>query len=164
MFWCLGGGNSVEGVQGVQSTSETAASLGKSIEDNASTGGGAGSFVNSTPNSVYFAAEGRGGGNVGVNGLNGQYSNSGATSLCINTGKHGSGGTGGTAGVLCNVGNNHGGVRAGRKTIESHRRNGHSGEPGGSRAQSGREFKWRRCILAFKGALVWVLLADLEGE
>ena len=90
-----------EGVQRVQSTSEAAVSLGKSFEDNASTGGGAGSFVYSTSNSLYFSAEGRGGGNAGVNGVNGQYSNSGETSSCIDTCKQGSGGTCGTAIIYC---------------------------------------------------------------
>ena len=106
----------------------------KSIEDNAGTGGGAGLFVYSTSNSHYIAAGG--GVNAGFNGVNGQYSNSGATSLCTNTGKHGSGGTGGTAGICCNVGNYHGGVRSGLETTGSPRQNGHSGGAGGSRAQS----------------------------
>ena len=39
-----GGGDSVE-VEGVQGTSQTVAQLGKSVEDNAGSGGGGGSFV-----------------------------------------------------------------------------------------------------------------------
>ena len=56
--WCLREGDCVEGVQGGQSSSDSPGSLGKSIEDNADTRGGAGSFINSTLNSLYIAAEG----------------------------------------------------------------------------------------------------------
>ena len=48
----------------------------------------------------FFSAEGRGGGTAGVNGVNGQYSNSDATSSCIDTAKHGSGGTGSCRNML----------------------------------------------------------------
>ena len=37
-------------VEGVQGTSQTVAQLGKSVEDNAGTGGGGGSFVYNTDN------------------------------------------------------------------------------------------------------------------
>ena len=53
------GGNSVE-VKGGRSTTQTAASLGLSIEDNAGTGGGGGSFVYKSDNVLLVAAGGGG--------------------------------------------------------------------------------------------------------
>ena len=53
------GGDSVE-VRGGQSTNLTAAQLGLSVEDNAGTGGGGGSFVYTTSNVLLLAAEGEG--------------------------------------------------------------------------------------------------------
>ena len=53
------GGNSVE-VKGGQSTTQTAASLGLSIEDNAGTGGGGGTFVYKSDNTLLVAAGGGG--------------------------------------------------------------------------------------------------------
>ena len=129
------GGDSVE-VKGGSATNQTAASLGQSIEDNAGTGGGGGSFVYSTSNSLYIAAGGGGGASAGVNGVNGQYSNSGATSSCKNTAEQGLGGTGGSAGKCCNTGNYHGGVGAGWTSNGASRQSSEHGEAGGSRAQS----------------------------
>ena len=53
------GGDSVD-VEGGQSTSQPAAQLGKSVEDNAGTGGGGGSFVYTTDHVLLLDAGGGG--------------------------------------------------------------------------------------------------------
>ena len=58
------GGDSVD-VEGGQSTSQPAAQLGKSVEDNAGTGGGGGSFVYTTDHVLFLDAGGGGGASSG---------------------------------------------------------------------------------------------------
>ena len=55
------------------STTQTAAQLGVSVEDNAGTGGGGGSFVYTTSNVLLLAAGGGGGASGGFNGVDGQW-------------------------------------------------------------------------------------------
>ena len=73
------GGDSVE-VQGRKNTSQTAAQLGKSVEDNAGTGRGGGSFVYTTDNVLLLAAGGGGGASGGFNGVDGQAGSSDTSS------------------------------------------------------------------------------------
>ena len=127
------GGNSVE-VQGGQATTATAASLGKSIEDNAGTGGGGGSFVYSTANVLYIAAGGGGGATAGWNGVNGQAGQSG-TAAVGSSSTLGAGGTSGHAGGCCNIGSYHGGVGAGWHSVGGSRAGLEHGERGGGISQ-----------------------------
>ena len=73
------GGDSVE-VQGRKNTSQTAGQLGKSVEDNAGTGGEGGSFVYTTDNVLLLAAGGGGGASGGFNDVDGQPGSSGTSS------------------------------------------------------------------------------------
>ena len=80
------GGDSVE-VEGGHSTSQTAAQLGKSVEGNAGTGGGEGSFFYATDNFLLLASGGGGGGAPGgYNGVDDQAGSSGTTTGFITTG------------------------------------------------------------------------------
>ena len=80
------GGDSVE-VEGGHSTSQTAAQLGKSVEGNAGTGGGEGSFVYATDNFLLLASGGGGGGAPGgYYGVDDQAGSSGTTTGFITTG------------------------------------------------------------------------------
>ena len=56
-------------VRGGQSTKQTAAQLGKYVEDNAGTGGGGGSSVYTADNALLLAAGGGGGASSGYNGV-----------------------------------------------------------------------------------------------
>ena len=129
------GGNSVE-VKGGQNTTQTAAQLGLSIENNAGTGGGGGSFVYTSNNVVLLAAGGGGGASSGYNGVNGQAGTSGTSSVGRNPSQTRKGGSGGQPGE-CNTagGNYHGGVGAGWYTQGCARAGKQHGERGGSRAQ-----------------------------
>jgi len=129
------GGNSVE-VKGGHSTTQTAAQLGLSVEDNAGTGGGGVSFVYTTSNVLLLAAGGGGGASGGYNGVDGQAGTSGTSSV----GRHSSyvrkGGTGGQPGE-CNRpgGAFRGGVGTGWYAQGCDRGGSYHGERGGSRAQ-----------------------------
>ena len=60
-------------VKGGQSTKQTAAQLGKSVKENAGTGGsGGGSFVYTTADVLLLAAGGGGGASGGYNSVDGQ--------------------------------------------------------------------------------------------
>ncbi|XP_020628507.1 glycine-rich cell wall structural protein 1.8-like [Orbicella faveolata] len=106
------GGNSVE-VKGGQSTTQTAAQLGLSVEENAGTGGGGGSFVYTSNSVLLLAAGGGGGASSEYNGVDGQAGTSGTSSVGKESLKVRKGGTGGQPGE-CNTagGNYHGGVGA----------------------------------------------------
>ena len=129
------GGNSVE-VKGGQSTTQTAAQLGLSVEDNAGTGGGGGSFVYTTSNALLLAAGGGGGASGGYNGVDGQGGTSGTSSVGRYSSNVRKGGTGGQPGK-CNTANAnyHGGVGAGWYSQRCDRAGNTHGERGGSRAQ-----------------------------
>ena len=129
------GGNSVE-VQGGQNTTQTAASLGLSIEDNAGTGGGGGSFVYKADNTLLIAAGGGGGASSGYDGVDGQSGTSGASSVCSDSSCARAGGSSGQPGE-CNSGSAsyHGGVGAGWLGQGCVRAGSEHGERGGSRAQ-----------------------------
>ena len=91
------GGDSVE-VRGGQSTKQTAAQLGKSVEDNASTGRGGGSSVYTADNVLLLAAGGGGGASSGYNGVDGQAGSSGTNSVRKESSQVRKGGTGGQPG------------------------------------------------------------------
>ena len=73
------GGDSVE-VKGGLYTQKPPAELGLSVEDNAGTGAGGGSFVYTTSNLLYLAAGGGGGASNGYNVVDGQVGTSGTGS------------------------------------------------------------------------------------
>ena len=107
------GGDSVE-IEGGQSTSQTAAQLRKSVEDNAGTGGGGGSFVYTTDNVLLLAAGGGGGALGGYNGVDGQARSSGTSSEGKDSSQVRNGGTDGQPGECNSEGASyHGGVGAG---------------------------------------------------
>ena len=129
------GGNSVE-VKGGQSTTQTAAELGLSVEEHAGTGGGGGSFVYTSNNILSLAAGGGGGASTEYNGVDGQARTSGTSSVGKVSSDVRNGGTGGQPGE-CNTagGNYHGGVGAGWYAQGCDRAGSTHGERGGSRAQ-----------------------------
>ena len=129
------GGNSVE-VRGGQSTTQTAASLGLSIADNAGTGGGGGSFVYKADNTLLIAVGGGGGASSGYSGVDGQSGTSGTSSVGSSSSYTRAGGSSGQPGV-CNSGgaSYHGGVGAGWLGQGCVRAGSAHGERGGSRAQ-----------------------------
>ena len=130
------GGDSVE-VEGGQSTSQTAAQLRKSVEDNAGTGGGGGSFVYTTDNVLLLAAGGGGGASGGYNGVDGQADSSGTRSVGKESSRVRNGGTNGQPGE-CNREGGHyhgGGVGAGWLGRGCTRLGFSHGERGGSRAE-----------------------------
>jgi len=100
------GGDSVE-VRGGRRTTQTAAQLGLSVEDNAGTGGGGGSFVYTTSNMLLLAAGGGGGASGGYNGVDGQAGTSGTSSVGKESSKARKGGTGGQPGECNTAGGNH---------------------------------------------------------
>ena len=129
------GGNSVE-VKGGQSTTQTAAELGLSVEDNAGTGGGGGSFVYTTSNMLLLAAGGGGGASGGYNGVDGQAGTSGTSSVGTDPSYVRKGGTGGQPGDCNTAGaSHHGGAGAGWYAQGCSRAGSYHGERGGSRAQ-----------------------------
>ena len=129
------GGNSVE-VKGGRSTSSTAAQLGLSVEDNARTGGGRGSFVYTTGNILLLAAGGGGGASSGFNGVDGQVGTSGTSSMGQEPSQVRKGGTGGQPGECNNAGASyHGGVGAGWHGTGCARAGSEHGQRGGSRGQ-----------------------------
>ena len=129
------GGDSVE-VKDGRSTTQTAAELGLSVEDNAGTGGGGGSFVYTTSNVLLLAAGGGGGASGGYNGVDGQTSSSGTSSVGKDASHVRNGGTGGQPGQCNTVGANyHGGVGAGWFGQGCSRAGSYHGERGGSRTQ-----------------------------
>ena len=130
----LKGGDSVE-VEGGQTTTQTAASLGLSIEDNAGTGGGGGSFVYTSSNILLIAAGGGGGATAGWNGVDGQAGESGTKSIGKNENQRGTGGTNGQPGRCCNSGSYPGGLGAGWNGQGAARSSTSHGERGGSRQQ-----------------------------
>ena len=119
-----------------QSTTQTAAELGLSVEDNAGTGGGGGSFVYATSNMLLLAAGGGGGASGGYNGVDGQAGTSGTSSVGKVSAQVRKGGTWGQPGE-CNTagGNYHGGVGAGWYVQGCDRASSSHGERGGSRVQ-----------------------------
>ena len=128
-------GNSVE-VKGGQSTTQTAAELGLSVEDNAGTGGGGGSFVYTTSNMLLLAAGGGGGASGGYNGVDGQAGTSGTSSVGEYSSKARKGGTGGQPGECNSAGASyHGGVGAGWYAQGCDRAGSSHGERGGSLPQ-----------------------------
>ena len=124
-------------VKGGQSTTQTAAQLGLSVEDNAGTGGGGGSFVYTSNNVVLLAAGGGGGASSGYNGVDGQAGTSGTNSVGRDSIHVRKGGNGGQPGE-CNTANAnyHGGVGAGWYAQGCARVGKEHGERGGSRAQA----------------------------
>ena len=129
------GGNSVE-VKGGQNTTQTAAQLGLSVEDNAGTGGGGGSFVYTSNNVLLLAAGGGGGASSGDNGVHGQVGTGGTSSVGSLSSRVRKGGSGGQPGQCNTVGGNyHGGVGAGWYAQGCARAGTPHGERGGSRAQ-----------------------------
>ena len=129
------GGDSVE-VEGGQSTSQTAAQLRNSVEDNAGTGGGGGSFVYTTDNVLLLAAGGGGGALGGYNGVDGQAGSSGTSSEGKDSSQVRNGGTDGQPGECNGEGASyHGGVGAGWFGQGCTRLGSSHGERGGSRAQ-----------------------------
>ena len=129
------GGNSVE-VKDGQSTTQTAAELGLSVEDNAGTGGGGGSFVYATSNMLLLAAGGGGGASGGYNGMDGQAGTSGTSSVGKESSQVRKGGTGGQPGECNSAGASyHGGVGAGWLAQGCDRFRPEHGDRGGSRAQ-----------------------------
>ena len=129
------GGDSVE-VKGGQATTQTAASLGLSIEDNAGTGGGGGSFVYSSANVLLLAAGGGGGASSGWNGVDGSRLQNGTNSVGKDVSKTGKGGADGQPGNCCNTGSYHGGVGAGWVGQGGPRAGTNHGGRGGSRLQN----------------------------
>ena len=132
------GGDSVEvsGGQSTNGTNRTAAELGLSVEDNAGTGGGGGSFVYTSSNVLLLAAGGGGGASAGYNGVDGQSSTNGTSSVGLHLFQTRRGGVGGQPGE-CNTvdANYHGGVGAGWFAQGCARAGLSHGERGGSRAQ-----------------------------
>eukprot|EP00112_Aurelia_sp_Birch-Aquarium-sp1_P010009 Seg216.3 transcript_id=Seg216.3/GoldUCD/mRNA.D3Y31 product="hypothetical protein" protein_id=Seg216.3/GoldUCD/D3Y31 len=129
------GGDSVE-VKGGQATTQTAASLGLSVEDNAGTGGGGGSFVYASINELLLAAGGGGGATSGWNGVDGNRLQNGTNSVGNDVSKIGKGGVNGQPGECCNTGSYHGGVGAGWLGRGGTRVARQHGERGGSRLQN----------------------------
>ena len=80
-------------VKGGQSTKQTAAQLGKSVKENAGTGGGGGSFVYTRADVLLLAAGGRGGASGGYNGVEGQAGSSGTSSVGKESSQARNGGT-----------------------------------------------------------------------
>ena len=135
------GGNSVEVKGGQSITSRTAAELGLSVEDNAGTGGGGGSFVYQpgvlwAPAYLLLAAGGGGGASAGYNGVDGQVGLSGTSSAGKISSQIRGGGFGGKPGE-CNSADAsyHGGVGAGWFSQGCARAGTSHGERGGSQAQ-----------------------------
>ena len=129
------GGNSVE-VEGGQSTNRTAAELGLSVEDNAGTGGGGGSFVYTWANALLLAAGGGGGASAGYEGVDGQEGSNGTSSVGKSSSQVRRGGVGGNPGECNSYGASyHGGVGAGWLSQGCARADKSHGERGGSRAQ-----------------------------
>ena len=141
--YCGGRGARVQGTftlnkggKGGQSTNLTAAQVGKSVEDNAGTGGGEGSFVYTTSSVLLLATGGGGGASSGYNGMDGQPCTSGTSSVGRYSSQVRSGGTGGNPGQCISVGGDyHGGVGAGWLGQGCSRAGSKHGERGGSRAQ-----------------------------
>ena len=130
----LRGGDSVE-VEGGQSTSQTAAQLRNSVEDDAGTGGGGGSFVYTTDNVLLLAAGGGGGASGGYNGVDGQAGSSGTSSEGKGSSQVCNGGTDRQPGECNSEGASyHGGVGAGWFGHGCTRLGSSHGERGGSRA------------------------------
>ena len=129
------GGDSVE-VKGGQSTTQTAAALGLSVEDNAGTGGGGGSFVYTTNYVLLLVAGGGGGASAGYGGVDGQEGPNGTSSVGFDPAQVGGGGTGGYPGE-CNTADAlyHGGVGAGWLREGCNRVDSRHGERGDSRDQ-----------------------------
>ena len=127
------GGDSVE-VRGGKPTSQTAAELGLSVEDNAGTGGGGGSFAYNTT-TLFIVAGGGGGASAGNDGVDGQEGPNGTDSVGPNPTYVGKGGTDGNPGE-CNTADAlyHGGVGAGWLHEGCNRVNTQHGERGDSRA------------------------------
>ena len=102
-------------VKGGQSTKQTAAQLGKSVKENAGTGGsGGGSFVYTTADVLLLAAGGGGGASGGYNGVDGQADSSGTRSVGKESSRVRNGGTNGQPGECTIEGvHYHGGVGAG---------------------------------------------------
>ena len=129
------GGNSVE-VKGGRRTTQIAAQLGLSLEDNAGTGGGGGGFVYTTSNILLLAAGGGGGASGGYNGVDGQAGTSGTSSVGKDSSKARKGGIGGQPGECNTAGaSHHGGVGAGWLAQGCDRAGSSHGERGGSRVQ-----------------------------
>ena len=123
-------------VKGGQSTTQTAAELGLSVEDNAGTGEGGGSFVYTTSNTLLLAAGGGGGAYAEYNGVDGQAGMSGTSSVGKYSSQARKGGSGGQPGECYGVGASyHGGVGAGWLVQGCGRKGSEHGERGGSRAQ-----------------------------
>ena len=129
------GGDSVE-VKGGQGTTQTASSLGLSIEDNAGTGGGGGSFVYTSANVLLIAAGGGGGASAGWNGVDGSSAENGTDSVGKKDDEQGRGGLNGQPGQCCNSGNYHGGAGAGWSGQGGSRQGTYHGERGGSLLQT----------------------------
>ena len=130
------GGDSVE-VRGGQSTKQTAAQLGKSVEDNAGTGRGGRSSVYTADNVLLLAAGGGGGASSGYNGVNGQGGSSGTNSVRKESSQVRKGGTSGQPGEYNSEGDHyHGGAGAGWFDQGCTRLGSSHGERGGSRAQA----------------------------
>ena len=129
------GGDSVE-VYGGQSTSKTAAELGLSVEDNAGTGEGGGSFVYTSNNVLLLAAAGGGGASNGYNGVDGQTGTDGTKSKGKSSSRSRGGGSGGQPGQCNNASASYQGkVGAGWLSQGCSRAWVAHGERGGSRAQ-----------------------------
>ena len=124
-------------VKGGQSTKQTAAQLGKSVKENAGTGGsGGGSFVYTTADVLLLAAGGGGGASGGYNGVDGQADSSGTRSVGKESSRVRNGGTNGQPGECTIEGANyHGGVGAGWFGQGCTRLGFSHGERGGSRAE-----------------------------
>ena len=124
-------------VKGGQSTKQTAAQLGKSVKENAGTGGsGGGSFVYTTADVLLLAAGGGGGASGGYNGVDGQAGSSGISCEGKASSQVRNGGTDGQPGECNSEGASyHGGVGAGWFGQGCARLGPSHGERGGSRAQ-----------------------------
>ena len=131
------GGDSME-VKDGQSTKQTPAQLGKSVKENAGTGGsGGGSFVYTTADVLLLAAGGGGGASGGYNGVDGQADSSGTRRVGKESSRVRNGGTNGQPGE-CNREGGHyhgGGVGAGWFGRGCTRLGFSHGERGGSRAE-----------------------------
>ena len=124
-------------VKGGQSTKQTAAQLGKSVKENAGTGGsGGGSFVYTTADVLLLAAGGGGGALDGYNGVDGQADSSGTRSVGKESSRVRNGGTNEQPGECTIEGAHyHGGVGAGWFGQGCTRLGFSHGERGGSRAE-----------------------------
>ena len=124
-------------VKGGQSTKQTAAQLGKSVKENAGTGGsGGGSFVYTTADVLLLAAGGGGGASGGYNGVDGQAGSSGTRSVGKESSQARNGDTNGQPGECNREGAHyHGGVGAGWLGQGCTRLGPSHGERGGSRAE-----------------------------